>query len=116
MAHMLSAYFPNNAALYGHDALSDYAALFGHAALYGHDALSNHAALYDYAALYGHTALYDYAALYGHAVHKNSILKFFRAGENSKGSAAVWALPRHKPLRAKNLVSTIFFILFLIYV
>ena len=50
--------------------------------------------------------------LSSYAARQSGILKRFRVGENGEGLAELWAVSRHKALRAKNLVSTRFFTLF----
>ncbi|MBQ2640824.1 MAG: hypothetical protein IJG15_02370, partial [Lachnospiraceae bacterium] len=42
---------------------------------------------------------------------KSGSLRRFRRSENGEGSAELWAVSRHKALRAKNTVSTVFFTL-----
>ena len=50
-------------------------------------------------------------ALSAHAAPWSGSLRRFRRGENGEGLAELWAAARHKALRAKNTVSTVFFTL-----
>jgi hypothetical protein len=57
------------------------------------------------------TCRFKVVTLSDHAARQSGTLKRFRVGENGEGSAEFWAVPRHKALRTKNIVSTIFFTL-----
>jgi hypothetical protein len=47
----------------------------------------------------------------GHAARQTGSLKRFRGVDNSEGLQELWAVSRHKALRAKNTVSAVFFTL-----